>query len=354
MIFKKIFNYLYFTSIVWSGTALTPQELIGTSDAFELEGVEELRAEMISGQKGFIGLQTAVVVSPRQISQKSPLGEVYGYPFYQHWIVSSAYQSKNKSKAPLFGLTYSYYRKGWQQDDFLMLSGSGYGHLYRSQQYLGIYTASQAAGSWLFQMGWSRGEVSRAGFSDLAVEVDHSVYAGLRYDYLSIMTSFLDEINTVTIGLDLERRLVDAKAAITWKDYLPRLNYQYLVASKKQAISIEQNLYNKNWYVASSFDLNEKKWKTLRSEFFFDRTRLFSVGLSYTKYKEDWLWGAGLKLGVIEFAWNWSEDFESERYYPGTWRMGVRLFIGSLFKDHFRSKGAFVSGNSESLMEPSK
>ncbi|MBR6379508.1 MAG: hypothetical protein IKS02_06035 [Fibrobacter sp.] len=298
--------------------------------------LREIRDVMRGGRGGYVDLGFNYLPLRSQTPLESPYGEHEGYAFKHHF---AGFGSGEVAKNSHLGLLLWFERSGWDGEDFFFWPMYNDFSLARSVTTWG-FTYTQTTLNLTLAGGMQHQNVEYVG--DIYPHENDSLlysWGHIRLGRTSVQGSFYrGHWNTVRVSLDLESRSVYGGRSHGPLTYLPNLEMAlYNGKGDKDSIRVfwEQNLYAQVLYGEVSFDFPRKEFHSGALKYYPDPSRMVAIEATCLRRNvrpgsKDLLWGGGIELPFVRFAYNSSYDYETFFHAKGTFLVEFQFNLATI------------------------
>lgn len=277
------------------------------------------------GQDGWLAVHHMAVVSPESFPYRSDLGLHHGWPFRQSVsfgamrafgdfaVDETLGKTPHRRTSPQGwrgGLFFSMERRGWDNEDFLLVRPGGDQALGYAGYLFGALVDRPKTG---LQFGAGALARSRLDWVPRDGSEDLSEWTGWGRVGFGAFQSWIlagDGVRGWSVGLDLEQRSLEGAMVPGFARYLPRVRLEAEELADSLRLEWEQPLWDSRLYARTLWSLDEGfRWGELA--FWLDPSRFFGLAATWLRRDGDDLFGGRLRLGLLEVGYSYAPDVES-------------------------------------------
>ncbi len=329
-------------------------------------GVEEATS---LGQDGWLKFSHFAVVSPESFPMRSPLGLHHGWPYQQAFLFGAMRAFGDLSLEETVGKTHartspqgwragffwSFERRGWDEEDFLLIppegrQGAGFsGHL---------FGALVDRPRWGLSFGLGALSLERTDWPENDDREDPSRWTGWGHAGWGAAQGWIladEEVRGWSVSLDLEQRSLEGARRPGPMRYAPRLRAEMEGLDDSLRFEWEQPLWDSRAYARTLWSADDGfRWGEL--DFWFDPSRLFGVGATWLRRDGEDLFGGMVRLGLVEFGYSYAPQVEQLGGMEKSVYAKIGFGITRLNVDWYGAPGAggFASGLVDKKAEAKK
>ena len=298
--------------------------------------LREIRDIMRGGRGGYIDLGFNYLPFRTQTPLESPYGEHEGYAFKHHF---AGFGSGEVTKNNHLGFLLWFERSGWDGEDFFFWPMYNDFSMARSVTTWGL-TYTQSAMNFTMAGGMQHQNVEYVG-DVYPHENDSLLYSwGLvRWGRTSVQANYHKaHWQSVRISMDLESRAIYGGRGHGPLTYLPNIDVTvYNGKGDDDSVRVfwEQNLFAQVLYGEVAFDFPRKEFHSAALKYYPDPSRMVAIEATCLRRNvrhgaKDLLWGGGIELPFVRFAYNSSYDYETFFHAKGTFLVEFQFNLATI------------------------
>lgn len=332
---RTIFCLLFFAGVALAD-AIPASALAAGGAVTRDQQLREIRDIMRGGRGGYIDLGFNYLPFRTQTPLESPYGEHEGYAFKHHF---AGFGSGEVTKNNHLGFLLWFERSGWDGEDFFFWPMYNDFSIARSVTTWGL-TYTQSAMNFTMAGGMQHQNVEYVG-DVYPHENDSLLYSwGLvRWGRTSVQANYHKaHWQSVRISMDLESRAIYGDRGRGPLTYLPNIDVTiYNGKGDDDSVRVfwEQNLFAQVLYGEVAFDFPRKEFHSAALKYYPDPSRMVAIEATCLRRNvrhgaKDLLWGGGIELPFVRFAYNSSYDYETFFHAKGTFLVEFQFNLATI------------------------